>query len=124
MTEATASALTEYQAAYVSGLIELAGWLANNPDAIPPLDEEILLPLHTITAVQDFAARHGLEVVYDAPDDGMASVIVSYGPIRFRAYGYEDDFDTRTERVRRRVAERFAAEHGLALVPAEAGGRS
>lgn len=121
MTDATASALTDDQAAYVSGLVDLAGWLSNNPDAIPDyIDHQVLLALLTNGAVEEFAARHGLKVVYD--DEGDASVSVRFGPIKFYAYGYLVDFAERYAQRRRSAVEKFAAEHGLALVPAETGG--
>lgn len=122
MSETTASALTENQAAYVAGLVELAGWLSKNPDAIPRYrsGREIPQPLETNAAVEAFAARHDLEVFYD--DYGNASTDVGFGGVSFHFYGYANVAGTR-ERIHRRVAEKFAAEHGLALVATDGGGR-
>jgi len=119
MTETTASTLTEDQAAYVSGLIELAGWLSQNPDGIPGIRARLLLPLSTNAAVEDFAARHGLSVSYD--DEGNASAGLAFGRVVFDAYGYVD-FDEHCERTDREAAERFATRHGLALVSADTAG--
>ena len=120
MAETTVSALTEDQASYVSGLVELAGWLSRNPDGIPELAvEKLLLPLNTNAAVEDFAARHGLTASYN--DEGNASVDVTFGRVKLHAYGYVD-FAEHWEHLRQRDAESFAAEHGLALVPTDDGG--
>lgn len=120
MADTPVSALTEDQARYVSGLVELAGWLSRNPDAIPEFDvEKLLLPLQTNAAVEDFAARHGLTVSYN--DEGNSSVELTFGRVKMRAYGYVD-FAEHWERLRQRDAESFAAEHGLALVPTDVDG--
>jgi len=123
MSETTVSALTEHQAAYVAGLVELAGWLSNNPDAIPQYHGErtINRPLQTNGAVEVFAARHDLDVFYD--DWGNASTDVTFGGISFHFYGYADP-DGNRDRIYRRFAEEYAAEHDLALVPADGSERS
>jgi hypothetical protein len=83
----------------------------------PPRTGEVIIhPLHTNSAVAEFAARYGLPVVYDA--EGNASASIAFGPISYQVYGYVD-FDEHCGRTAERDARAYAAKHGLALVLAD-----
>lgn len=103
----------EQAARFATGLYDLADWLTEHD--IPVYDKQILHSLHSNAAVEEFAAGLGLTVIYDA--EGNASTTIDFGPVSFQAYGFVD-FATTRRRLDEREARRFAADHGLELVPA------
>src|SRR4051812_28440524 len=105
----------EQAARFATGLYDLADWLTEHDIPLLGSTERILYPLHTNAAVEDFAARAGLSVVYD--DEGNASATATFGPVCFHVYGYADRAAT-FRRHDERQARQFAAENGLELVPA------
>ncbi|QQC89869.1 hypothetical protein [Streptomyces alfalfae] len=110
---------TEQRREFIAGLRALADFLEATP-SVPcsSSEERLLLPLHTNTAVQEFAAAHGLTVEYD--EDGNAQINLPFGPITYNVYGYAD-FDAHYARRQEKQARTWAADHGLALFPAEGG---
>ncbi|WP_097982864.1 hypothetical protein [Streptomyces sp. f150] len=97
---------------YILGLRQLATWLENNPDARVSSDERFLVPLHTNTAVEEFAAKHNLPMVTDK--EGNKSTQMQFGPITYYAYGYVD-FAQHLAAQNERDARKWAAEQGLEL---------
>jgi hypothetical protein len=103
-------------AAFTNGLSALAGWLTEHEITPPRTGKRIIHPLHTNSAVAEFATRYGLPVVYDA--EGNASASIAFGPISYQAYGYVD-FDEHCRTHAERDARAYAAANGVALVPAD-----
>ncbi|XCM28936.1 hypothetical protein ABXI76_05625 [Streptomyces parvus] len=101
---------------YIAGLRQLATWLEKNPAVRISSDERFLVPLHTNTAVEEFAAKHNLAVVTD--DEGNKSTQMTFGPITYYAYGYVD-FAQHVADRNERDARKWAAEKGLELREAE-----
>lgn len=107
----------EERAAYTSSLRQLADWIDAHPELPIPYVSDLLTPLHTNAAVEDFAKAVELEATADK--EGNLSVAVSFGPINYRVYGYVD-FGEHVRVGDEKQARRWAAENGLDLVPAEA----
>ncbi|RPK56148.1 hypothetical protein EES43_24210 [Streptomyces sp. ADI96-02] len=102
---------------YIAGLRQLATWLEENPSVRVSSDERFLVPLHTNTAVEEFAAEHSLPVVMD--DEGNKSAQMQFGPITYYAYGYVD-FAQHTAEMDERRARKWADEQGMELRETEA----
>ncbi|MFD3955851.1 MULTISPECIES: hypothetical protein [Streptomyces] len=97
---------------YIAGLRQLATWLEENPSVRVSSDERFLVPLHTNSAVEEFAAKHSLPVVTD--DEGNKSTQMQFGPITYYAYGYVDFAQHMAEDSERR-ARKWAEEQGLEI---------
>ncbi|WP_405807472.1 hypothetical protein OG729_20145 [Streptomyces sp. NBC_00210] len=100
---------------FVQGLRSLADWLEQT-DLPVPSDQRMLLPFHSNTAVEKFAAAHSLEVEYD--NEGNASTDLAFGQVRYHVYGYVD-FDQHCARADEQRARQWADEHGLVLRPVD-----
>lgn len=101
---------------YIAGLRQLATWLEENPTVRISSDERFLVPLHTNTAVEEFAAQFNLPVKTDK--EGNKSTQVQFGPITYYAYGYVD-FAQHLAAQHEKNARKWAAEKGLELREAE-----
>jgi len=101
------------RAAFTAGLRKFADWLDANPQYPTGGSQRILLALHTNQAVEEFAARHGLDTAADA--EGNLSADVAFGPITYHAYGYVD-FDAHCAADDEKRARRWAAKNGIDLV--------
>ncbi|MFD6874496.1 MULTISPECIES: hypothetical protein [unclassified Streptomyces] len=102
----------------IAGLRALACWLETTPQAPSPGNQRMLLPLHVNSAVEAFAAEHGLTVTHD--DEGNASADMRFGPLSYHVYGYRD-FDEHCENADARTARRWAARNGLRITEATGG---
>ncbi|MFK0222840.1 hypothetical protein ACIQWN_32190 [Streptomyces vinaceus] len=100
---------------YIEGLRSFADWLEANPEVDAPVDERMLLVLHTNPAVEEFAAEHGLDVAYDR--EGNASADMAFGPVVFHAYGYVD-FASHVEAADELQARSWATKRGLKITEA------
>lgn len=106
--------------AFVTGLRQMADWLAVNPQ-VPTFERQtFLLPLHTNDAVVELAASLSLEVDYD--HRGNASVKLHFGPVQFQAYGYVD-FDATRAAIEERDARAWADKNGMQITVADGGAR-
>lgn len=103
---------------FTAGLRAFADWLDANPETQAPQHQRLLLALSTNTAVEEFAAGHGLTVAYD--DDGNASCALKFGPITYHAYGYVD-FEATRDKHMERDAREWAGRKGMEIVPAAGG---
>ncbi|MEV5854723.1 hypothetical protein [Streptomyces anulatus] len=101
---------------YIAGLRQLATWLEENPGAQISSDERFLVPLHTNSEVEEFAAQHSLTVVTDG--EGNKSTQMQFGPITYYAYGYVD-FAQHLAAQHEKGAREWAAKQGLELREAE-----
>ncbi|AZM54136.1 hypothetical protein DMA15_17460 [Streptomyces sp. WAC 01529] len=110
--------IPDQRSEFIAGLLQFADFLEATPSVPCTIDQRFLLPMSTNTAVEEFAAAHGLVVEYD--DAGNANADLQFGPITYRAYGYVD-FDAHYARRQEEQARTWAASHGLALRPAEGG---
>lgn len=99
---------------FITGLRAFADWL-DTTDAPAPAGQSMLLSLDTVTAVEEFAATHGLTVTVDA--EGNASCDLRFGPITYHTYGYRDFAEHCTAADERR-ARSWAEKNGVALVRA------
>jgi hypothetical protein len=97
---------------FIAGMHAFADWLEANPEVEPPTNERMLLPLHTNSAVQAFAAEHGLNVDHD--DEGNASANLMFGPVVYHAYGYVD-FAAHLDASDERHARSWAEKNGLQI---------
>jgi len=104
---------SDSRTAYVAGLRDFANFLESNPDVQEPGCQSLLLPLMTNSAVEEFAAKHGLTVDHD--DEGNTSCNLRFGPITFHAYGYTD-FAEHRDATDERNARKWAAAKGLKIV--------
>lgn len=105
---------------YIAALRQFADWLEQHPQYSTPVTSQLLLPLSTNSAVEEFAAAHGLAVKVD--DDGNASTDVQFGPISYHAYGYAD-FTAFYEQSNERQARTWADRNGMVIEPREGGAR-
>ncbi|WP_306317310.1 MULTISPECIES: hypothetical protein [unclassified Streptomyces] len=103
---------------YIDGLRQLADWLESNEGAPTPYVADILLPLTTNQAVEEYAASHGLEVRYST--EGNAKAVVSFGPIEYHAYGYAD-WDRHIAEHSEQQARTWADKNDMTIQPREAG---
>ncbi|WP_329131419.1 hypothetical protein OG552_10160 [Streptomyces sp. NBC_01476] len=102
------------RATYVASLREFADFLESNPDVtVPTTQRTLLLSLSLNSAVEEFAAKHGLTVVFDA--EGNASADMTFGPVIYHAYGYVD-FAEHCDRNAERAAREWAERKGLEIV--------
>ncbi|MER6350564.1 hypothetical protein ABT186_01605 [Streptomyces sp. NPDC001634] len=115
------SSLNPNRDEYIAGLRELADWLEQHPEYGTPVTSQMLLPLTTNSAVEDFAAAHGLTVEVD--DDGNASTDIKFGPISYHAYGYAD-FNKHVKQLNERRARTWAAKNDMVIQPREGGDES
>lgn len=98
---------------FVTALREFADFLEANPTApIAGLNWQGA-PVHVNPEVEVFASEQGATPVYDA--EGNASVVLRFGPIEYRVYGYAD-FDEHCERSRETNARTWAEQQGLEIV--------
>lgn len=102
--------------AYVAALRQFADWLEQHPEYGTPTTSQLLLPLTTNSAVEEFAAAHGLAVQID--DDGNASTDVKFGPISYHAYGYED-FAAFCKQNSENQARTWAERNDMVIQPRE-----
>lgn len=100
---------------YIDGLRALANFLESDPSLRTPSSQQLLIPLMTNEAVEEFAAGRGVSVDYDG--EGNASVDLLFGPLTYHVYGYVD-FDEHMARGRERQAREWVAAQGLELQPA------
>lgn len=111
---------TDKRAEYIAALRQLADYLDAHADVQLPSDR-LLIVMHTNSAVEALATEHGLTVAYDA--EGNASCDLVFGPIQYHAYGYTD-FTAHSARLTEENAQRWAAEQGMTIVPADEAGAS
>lgn len=105
--------MTDDRAEFTAGLRELADFLDANTQYPAPSDRRLLLCLLTNPAVEEFAARHGLETKAD--EEGNLSADMAFGPISYHAYGYVD-FEVHQAATAERNARDWADKQGLELV--------
>lgn len=103
----------DQRAAYVAGLRDFADFLESTDVEVPRTQRTLLLSLSLNSAVEAFAAKHGLTVGYDA--EGNASADLVFGPVVYHAYGYVD-FAEHCDRNNERTARTWAELHGLEIV--------
>lgn len=96
----------------IAGLRALADFLEAHPALPAPSSQNLLIPLHTNPAVEEFAVEHGLTVEYD--DEGNARTQVQFGPLAYFVYGYVN-FAEHCERNDERRARDWAERNGLEL---------
>ncbi|MFD4263972.1 hypothetical protein ACFWR9_41810 [Streptomyces sp. NPDC058534] len=108
--------IAEQKQKAIDALRALADFLESNPALPAPSSQQLLVPLHTNPAVEEFASEHGLPVAYN--DEGNASVTVEFGTLRYHVYGYVN-FAEHCERDAERQARTWAERQGLELRPAE-----
>ncbi|MFI6854551.1 hypothetical protein [Streptomyces sp. NPDC050416] len=101
---------------YITGLRELADWLEQHPDVAVPSDERMLLPLLTNTAVEEFAATHGLTIETDS--DGNMAVDLRFGCITYHVYGYVD-FAEHRKKGEEKQARAWADSNDMVIQPRE-----
>lgn len=99
--------------AFTAGLREFADFLDANEQYPVPSRHQILLPLTTNSAVEEFAARHGLGI--EADKEGNLSATLTFGPVTYLAYGYVD-FEEHRAATAERDARTWASQQGLELV--------
>ncbi|MFE7232519.1 hypothetical protein ACFVAF_18035 [Streptomyces sp. NPDC057596] len=107
--------IAEQKQKAIDGLRALADFLESNEALPAPTSQQLLVPLHTNAAVEEFATEHGLTVEYD--DEGNAHTQVKFGPLTYYVYGYVD-FSEHLERNAERNARRWAARKGMEIRPA------
>lgn len=113
----TPDAADQGRAAYISGIRAFADFLESTPSVpVPNITQRFLLPQNTNAAVEEFAAEHGSTVTYDS--ERNASTELTFGPVRYHVYGYED-FHQHIEQKAERDAREWAAQKGLEIRPAE-----
>ncbi|MFZ3592246.1 hypothetical protein [Streptomyces sp. BH104] len=106
---------------YIRGLRQLADWLESNESAPTPYVADVLLPLNSNQAVEEYAASHVLGVRYDSA--GNARAVVSFGPIEYHAYGYAD-WDRHIAEHSEQQARTWANANDMTIQPREAGDES
>ncbi|MEU0783444.1 hypothetical protein ABZ341_17960 [Streptomyces sp. NPDC006173] len=110
----TSSSQNPTRDAYIAGLRQFADFLEQHP-AVEAPSEQLLLPLLTNDAVEEFAATHELTVA--TSKDGNKSAELVFGPVVYRAYGYVD-FSLHLKQGQEKQARAWADANGMALEPA------
>lgn len=100
----------------IEGLRALADFLEANPTIPTFTGQHLNVPLSTNSAVEVFAAEHGLSVEYD--EEGNASTDLRFGSMTYHVYGYVD-FAEHLARKAERDARAWAERKGLELRPVE-----
>jgi len=101
------------RAQFTAGLRQFADFLDAHEQYPVPSRHQILLPLATNPAVEEFAAQHGLEV--EADKEGNLSATLTFGPVTYLAYGYVD-FEEHRAATAERDARNWASKQGLEIV--------
>ncbi|WP_425832635.1 hypothetical protein [Streptomyces fractus] len=108
--------IADQRGEFIAGLRALADFLESTPTIPCASSERLLMPLHTNSAVEEFASVHSLTVQYTK--DGNAYADLLFGSVTYHVYGYVD-FTAHLARQDETHARTWAKQHGMEIHPAE-----